>query len=323
LSIFPNALESFATGEERVEVDKVRELISDNKLESAIAEMRGLVGDKDLSDELVLHQSRLNRVRREERAGMITREQAQVDLNKLASALLNIVTTLSTKPHLNNSAANESAKYEKSSGLNTIKPMPWTYAGLRAARSVCRVLTPGNAGTGFLIQRGVLITNHHVIKSASIAAECHVEFDYEQDDAGGFRPAVRYRLDPARFHTNAILDYTIAGVQPDQEKPPLDIWGMLTINANADPRPGEEVAIIQHPNAGYKQIAFIYSSVDRTEGIYLLYTTETMGGSSGSPVFNDSWHVVAIHQAATSRAGVNRGVLMSAILKDAGAHWPH
>jgi endonuclease G len=53
-----------------------------------------------------------------------------------------------------------------------------------------------------------------------------------------------------------------------------------------------------------------------------------MPGSSGSPVFNDSWHVIAIHHAAVRAADdsqhryVNEGILMSAIKPDAGRIWP-
>jgi hypothetical protein len=56
----------------------------------------------------------------------------------------------------------------------------------------------------------------------------------------------------------------------------------------------------------------------------LYYSTETMPGSSGSPVFNDLWQVIAIHDTAgppvkASGGGTrhsNRGILMSAIVRD-------
>jgi hypothetical protein len=61
-----------------------------------------------------------------------------------------------------------------------------------------------------------------------------------------------------------------------------------------------------------------------------LLRTDTMPGSSGSPVFNDMWQVIAVHHAVgrLSKGGdgrtryVNEGVLMSAIMPDASDFWP-
>ena len=62
----------------------------------------------------------------------------------------------------------------------------------------------------------------------------------------------------------------------------------------------------------------------------LQYSTDTMPGSSGSPVFNDLWQVIALHHAGGDlqsndqgdRRFVNEGILMSAIQTDAGDLWP-
>jgi V8-like Glu-specific endopeptidase len=55
-----------------------------------------------------------------------------------------------------------------------------------------------------------------------------------------------------------------------------------------------------------------------------------MPGSSGAPVFNDSWEVIAIHHgggdlqvnAKGKKRFINEGILMSAIRSNAGAFWP-
>ena len=54
------------------------------------------------------------------------------------------------------------------------------------------------------------------------------------------------------------------------------------------------------------------------------YLTSTKNGSSGSPVFNDNWQVLALHHAGGTlkepstnrRYARNEGILISAILKD-------
>ena len=90
------------------------------------------------------------------------------------------------------------------------------------------------------------------------------------------------------------------------------------------------MVIVQHSNGGLKQIALTANQVISLWEHRLHYTTDTMPGSSGSPVFNDSWQVIAIHHAGgdlqTNAKGdkrfINEGILMSAIKPDAGNFWP-
>jgi endonuclease G len=91
------------------------------------------------------------------------------------------------------------------------------------------------------------------------------------------------------------------------------------------------VVIIQHPNGGLKRITLTANYVTGTRVPRLHYTTDIMPGSSGSPVFNDQWQVIAIHHAGGKLqvdAGggtryVNEGILMSAIRPDASVLWPN
>jgi hypothetical protein len=85
------------------------------------------------------------------------------------------------------------------------------------------------------------------------------------------------------------------------------------------------VPIVQHPNGQPKQIALTSSVVVRVKSPLLHYTTDTMGGSSGSPVFNDLWQVVAIHHAAGPKingVATNEGILMAAIRDKLGKDFP-
>ena len=63
---------------------------------------------------------------------------------------------------------------------------------------------------------------------------------------------------------------------------------------------GECVSIIQHPKGDPKQVALRKNEVIKLpddEDRFLHYQTDTNPGSSGSPVFNDSWEVVALHHS--------------------------
>ena len=75
--------------------------------------------------------------------------------------------------------------------------------------------------------------------------------------------------------------------------------------------------IVQHPEGGLKQIAVTNNHVIGLTGDRVQYSTHTLPGSSGSPVFDDRWRVVAIHRgggtlvkdATGRRVYANEGIL--------------
>jgi V8-like Glu-specific endopeptidase len=326
---------------------RIRKLIEADDLESALDQLGSLVDPKcgDLADTTLLITSQNNRLRREWEKRLLTREQYLVDRSGIASRLLTLLASIPSRieprkaplgiestPALESAPAPERVAFEKILGINNLKQISWIGRGMVAARSVCRLLTPTGVGTGFLVAPGLLMTNHHVVPDAVTATATVAEFNYQEDGNGKLLATVRYGLDPSMFRTSPrdLLDYTLVGLRPDPTKPASDGWGFLPLNPNADPVRTEHVVIIQHPNGGPKQIALTANWVVAAQGPRLLYTTDTQSGSSGSPVFNDSWQVIAIHHAGareyTDAAGkilyLNEGILMSAIKPDAGVLWP-
>ena len=63
--------------------------------------------------------------------------------------------------------------------------------------------------------------------------------------------------------------------------------------------------IIQHPGGAPKQIGMRNNLAASINENNLAYFTDTEGGSSGAPVCNDKWQVVALHKAATRTFGEN------------------
>lgn len=206
--------------------------------------------------------------------------------------------------------------------------------GLRAARSVCRLLLGGApVGTGFLVAPGLLLTNNHVLPDAALAGDFVAEFDYELDSDDQPRRTTRIPLDPAEmFHTSLPLDYTLVGVMPaNRRSEPLPRFGWLPLDPRTDKiLEGEPVVIIQHPQGREKQLCLFHSELVDRAGNYLYYTTDTEIGSSGSPAFNRNWQIVGLHHASsgTNRHNqgrmvhANEGVRVSVIMADLRAGRP-
>lgn len=201
---------------------------------------------------------------------------------------------------------------------NELTHVHYLQRGLIAAKAVGRVVVRDMAGTvigfgtGFLVADGVLVTNAHVLTSPDEVANSSVEFRYELDADGSEITPVEFRLPGA---TEPIisreLDLTIAAVEPlSTDGQRLDEFGWLRL----DPTPGKAVigeylTIIQHPGGERKQVCVRENKLLKYDanGPYVWYQTDTVGGSSGSPVFNNSWDVVALHHSAVPRTDVRNG----------------
>jgi endonuclease G len=211
--------------------------------------------------------------------------------------------------------------YERIIGASDLLSINFLDRGRRAANAVCRIKLPvdgGEAyGTGFLIGPRLLITNNHVLSSPAEAAQAEAEFNYEHDIDGVMRRAVQYNLDPGQlFYTSTELDITLVAVAPMSDYGvPIERYGWLPLlPLSGKSVDGEWISIIQHPGGTAKQIAIHASQIIKLDpakvpGVtesFIHYTTDTEPGSSGSPVLNDQWQVVAIHHKAV-QAPAKRG----------------
>lgn len=324
----------------------IREQITLGKTGFALDQLQNYVDGSvpELRNEVSIQRARFTRLRRDERMGVITRDEAAAERARLENALLQFLDELPDHISIDRSpsmpAASEPSKIalpedtalEKIIGVNNLKQISWIQRGIEVASSVCRILTPIGRGSGFLIDGERIMTNNHVISSSAVAGQSYAEFNYQADSSGTVLPSFRYRLRADGFHTSPVdkLDYSIVQVQPDSDLPALENWGRLHLDANARPFPSEHVTIIQHPSGGLKQIAITANQVVNLEESLLYYTTDTMPGSSGSPVFSDVWKVIAIHHAygglkKDSRGNyryTNEGILMPSIRNDLGELWP-
>jgi endonuclease G len=199
--------------------------------------------------------------------------------------------------------------------------LSWMEYGLQLAKAICKVQGPFNVGTGFLIGGNILVTNNHVLPTVEVAQQAKAIFNFEEDVSGVIRATSAYDLDGPTYVTDSKLDCTMVKVKENSAQPPLSNWGMLSVRADSLPRSSDPVTIIQHPLGAPKKIGILGNLVMQVEAPYVYYTTDTMRGSSGSPVLDTQWNVVALHRAAgrwskeQNRYLNNQGILISEIVK--------
>ena len=207
---------------------------------------------------------------------------------------------------------------ERVLGKNDLMSITYLERGLRVARSVGRVRIRNAAGatrgfgTGSLVSPRLLLTNNHVLGSAQEAATSQVEFNFQERLTGAGIAAVVFALDPATFFlTDPTLDYTLVAVRPQAlDGAPLQQFGWnRLIEEEGKVILGEALNIVQHPNGEPKQLALRENLLVDVLENFLHYQTDTAPGSSGSPVFNDQWEVVALHHSGVPRRDANGNLL--------------
>ena len=165
-------------------------------------------------------------------------------------------------------------------------------------------------GTGWLLAPGLIMTNHHVVNAreqgeavataGDLALQgkgASVVFDYDAESLPG------QVVDAAELVVaDAALDYAILRLTSDLGRAPLPLAQERLVNPPGGYVP---VNIVQHPLGQAKMVAIRNNLVREISDTEIQYFTDTMSGSSGSPVLDDAWRVVALHRASRSPERVN------------------
>jgi hypothetical protein len=205
----------------------------------------------------------------------------------------------------------------------------WSEGFWEMERRVCAIEIAGKKkGTGFLVGPSTVMTNYHVIASvhAGVYNPSHLaaRFDYKRTRDGETHNGESFKvvepdwlvdssppspLDEApvagQLPKPCQLDYAVIRLQgsPGETKanphdPRARGWYELPDHGyefDAD----SFLLIAQHPDRAPLQFAADEKSVisSNGNGTRVTYRTNTLGGSSGSPVFNATLDVVALHHA--------------------------
>jgi tetratricopeptide (TPR) repeat protein len=223
---------------------------------------------------------------------------------------------------------------ERVFGYDRYNTLTWYRNGLSRCRAVGQVqnLNEYGLGTGFVVNGQslhpalpdrVFVTNSHVVPEGLAPEEAIVCFRGLDLDlaAQGIRVARLWWQDPSRRPSLDAAILELEDTPEDIEPIPLAA-GLPRLDGDTPQR----AYVIGHPR-GLNQPQFslqdnLLLDYDRT---YVHYRSPTEPGSSGSPVFDNKWALIALHHAGwvdtprlNQRGGsyaANEGIRLSAIVE--------
>jgi endonuclease G len=164
----------------------------------------------------------------------------------------------------------------------------------------------GSLGTGWLIGPCLLLTNHHVVNARERGEPAALKSDFTTQGRSAvawFDYFVEGRSSTEiaavdLVHSNAALDYALLRLADHKA---LQTRKQIALPQNAPQLDrGTRLNVAQYPGGGPLRLAIRNNFfVGRGEKQFQIrYLTDTIEGSSGSPVLDDNWQVIALHHGA-------------------------
>ena len=196
--------------------------------------------------------------------------------------------------------------------------------GLAARSAVGRIESPrGTAwGTGVLVDRQLLLTCKHVVERISgWGLDCAwVRFGYKtgkEVESGDVFELDLKTIVTSNAQPDHSLDYALVSIFSEPEYPTAPLFNGWLYRK-------QSVRIVHHPRGEPAQISEVGQIVDVGKE-YIQHNIKTDYGSSGAPIFDLNWHVVAIHRGNLSLSrsyapGVTEGIPIYSIWNDIKPH---
>lgn len=146
------------------------------------------------------------------------------------------------------------------------------------------------SGTGFLINPDRLLTNHHNTIHPDYGPSTSIEVDFDHD-LGEHDPPLKRSVLVDGIVGERDDDWAVLPLDSPVDRAPLPLGSPFTVHVD------DLLVIIQHPLGGFKQFALEPLAVRHVDEARIQYVADTQQGSSGSPVFDEQMHVVALHHA--------------------------
>ncbi|HKU90213.1 MAG TPA: DNA/RNA non-specific endonuclease [Steroidobacteraceae bacterium] len=240
----------------------------------------------------------------------------EVDLAAKATDAAKSETKLARRESFLTADGQTATALEREALLGTNDLVEWNFLDrcMCVSRPVGRIVVPRPNGTlratGFLIAPGVLLTNHHVLNDAGWAAMATIEFGYRYNIAGEIGQVEIFDLAPVSFFVaDEALDFAAVAVAPrSRTGARIEDFSFLRLHAETGKlTQGDFVTILQHPDGEPMQIALRENKVTEVDPDkpVIWYHADTAHGSSGAPVLNDSFQLVALHSSGRIRRDAN------------------
>jgi len=171
---------------------------------------------------------------------------------------------------------------------NKLLPVSFLVKGYETQMSVCRILREGEPlATGFLVSKNVLMTNNHVFPDKDSIHKAKAEFGYNDKSS-----STKIRKILSLLLTDPQLDFALVTINEDMEThvhlPPVTLKFAK----------GQYANIIGHPDGKPKMVSLRGNKITQVYENAIEYTSDTEPGSSGSPVFDNDWKLIALHSSA-------------------------
>lgn len=212
------------------------------------------------------------------------------------------------------------------------------------AKAVGRITTSQSTpvvpkGTAFFICADPLLimTNYHVLDSGyddktrttetlnfdyvkDVIEESSVQFSYYQSKGRSLHLAQLIADDYLCYSLD--LDYMIMRIEPQSAD--LKGFNQRKPIKLKNPSVGQGVRIIQHAKGMPKSYSMTtIDAILSAKGDRMCYNAKTENGSSGSPVFNNAWAIIALHNAECEVKPLNKGIPIECICEDLRKRYPN
>lgn len=196
-------------------------------------------------------------------------------------------------------------------GFSTLLPVSFLDLGVIKSKAVAKIeietsTNKYNVGTGFICKfEGFddifFITNYHVINDKKWIKKTRIIFNYELDINGDSKKSNSFTIDEnGPWYASPVAENDVCIFKLNASEEDLKYYQYLLLK-KTEVYKNDFVNIIQHPGGDMKQISIYHNIVTDTNENRVQYLTDTLKGSSGSPVFNSKWDVVAIHHSGGMR----------------------